>query len=199
VVLENGVVLWLDHPGVLGGVGELRVVHPQFGADGEAALGFDLLVAQFLPSGLNGKIGLPLSHDLLGRIGVLDDEVAGVARHHHGRDATLRTAADLDHFVDPDEMVFHLLPAVETGGAGLLDHRLEMAVIHVAEHTGKVAARPEFIARRIGAADLLKGCDTISTVGLPESAMSAEGAPSVSPGLRGTSYPGVLDSNTAQP
>ena len=40
---------------------------------------------------------------------------------------------------------------------------------------------------------------TISTVGLPESAMSAEGAPSVSPGLRGTSYPGVLDSNTAQP
>ena len=36
-----------------------------------------------------GEVGLGLSHDLLGRIGVLDDEVVGVTGHHHGGDGTL--------------------------------------------------------------------------------------------------------------
>jgi hypothetical protein len=94
-------------------------------------------------------------------ISVLDDKIAAVARHHHGRNGTLCSAPDLDHFVDPDEMVFHPLAAVETGGAGFLDDRLEMAVVHIAEHTSKIAAGPEFIARRIGAADRFKGCDFV--------------------------------------
>ena len=125
MVLENGVVLWLDHPGVLGGVGELGVVLPQFGAGGEAALCFHLLVAQLLPPGLNGKVSLPLRDDFLGRVGVLDDEVAGVARHHHRLHGALPALPDHDHFVDSDEMILHPLAAVATGGAGLLDDRLE--------------------------------------------------------------------------
>ena len=64
-----------------------------------------------------------------------------------------RFAPDLDHFVDPDEMVFHPLATVETGGAGFLDDRLEMDVVHIAEHASKIAAGSEFVACRVGAAD----------------------------------------------
>jgi len=64
-----------------------------------------------------------------------------------------RCAPDLDHFIDPDEMVFHPLAAVETSGVGFLNERLEMAVVHIAEHASKIAAGPEFVARRVGAAD----------------------------------------------
>jgi hypothetical protein len=35
------------------------------------------------------------------RIGVLDDEVAGVARHHHGLRRTLASFADFDHKLMP--------------------------------------------------------------------------------------------------
>jgi|GEM_PF-6312207 len=51
---------------------------------------------------------------------------------------------------------------VETGGASGLDDGLEIPVICVAEHEGKVAAGPEFVSRRIGAADFLKGCDFVT-------------------------------------
>ncbi len=62
-------------------------------------------------------------------------------------------APDFDHIVDSDEMVFHPLADVETGGAGFLDDRLEMAAVHIAEHASKIAARPKFVARRVCAAD----------------------------------------------
>jgi len=83
--------------------------------------------------------------------------MARISRHHHGRNGTLCPAPDLDHIVDSDEMVFHPLAAVETGGAGFLDDRMEMAVVHIAEHASKIAAGPEFIARQIGAPDFFKG------------------------------------------
>jgi hypothetical protein len=77
--------------------------------------------------------------------------MARISRHHHGLRRALRSAPDLDHFVDPDEMFFHPLAPVETGGVGRFDDRLEMAVVHIAEHAGKIAAGLEFIARRVGA------------------------------------------------
>jgi len=55
--------------------------------------------------------------------------MARISRHHHGLERALRSAPDLDHIVDSDEMVFHPLAAVETGGAGFLDDRLEMAAV----------------------------------------------------------------------
>ena len=161
VVLEDGIVARLDHTSAFGRIRQLRVVHPQFGADGEAALLLHRLIAQLLPPGLNGKVGLALGHDFLGRISVLDDEVAGVARHHHGLERTLGTATDLDHFGDVNEMVLYALAAVETGGAGLLHHGFKIAVVVITEHAGEVAAGPEFVARRIRAADGFKGSDVV--------------------------------------
>lgn len=162
VVLEDGVVAGLDHSGVFGGAGQLAVVSAQFGADGEAALGLHLFVGEFLAAGLDGEIRLPLGNDFLGRVGVLDDEVTRVARHHHGLDAALGTLADLDHIGDLNEMIVHALAAVEAGGASGFDDGLEIAIVGVAEHLGEVAARPVFVARRVGAADGFKWRDFLA-------------------------------------
>ena len=75
--------------------------------------------------------------------------MARISRHHHGLRWALRSLADFDHIVDSDEMVFHPLAAVETGSAAFS----MTAAVHIAEHASKIAAGPEFIARRLGAAD----------------------------------------------
>ncbi len=64
---------------------------------------------------------------------------------------------DGDHFGDSDEMILHPLAAVETGGAGQLDDGLEIPVVLIAKHLGKIPAGPEFVARRIRPADSFKG------------------------------------------
>ena len=162
MVLENGVVPGFDYPGILGGVGQLAVVHPQLRTDGEPALLLDLPVAQFLPTGLDGEIGLADRDNFLGRIGILDDEVAGVARHHHGLHRTLSAFADPDHIGDINEMILQSLAAVETGGLGLGDDGFKVPVIGVAEHTGEVAAGPVFVASRICPANGFKRGDFVA-------------------------------------
>ena len=79
VVLENGVVAGFDDSRVSGGFGELGVVLSQVRADGE--------------------VYLSLRDDFLGRVRVLNDEVAGVAGEHHGFQCPLGTAADFDQLV----------------------------------------------------------------------------------------------------
>ena len=54
-------------------------------------------------------------------------------------------------------MVLDPLPAVETGGAGLVNYSFEITVIGIAKNQSKVPARPELIAHRAGTADALKG------------------------------------------
>ena len=103
-----------------------------------------------------------MGHDFFRWIGVLDDEVAGVARHHYGLHRTLRTFANGDHIGDVNEMSLHPLTAVETGGAGRLDDGLEPPIIRVAENFGKVATGPEFAALWIGPTDDLKGGDFLA-------------------------------------
>ncbi len=105
---------------------------------------------------------LPLGDDFFRRIGVLDDEVAGVAGHHHGLERTLCAATDLDHLVGSDEMVFQPLTAVDAGGFGLRDDGHKVTVIDVAEHLGEVPAGPKFVARRIGVADGFKWGDVLA-------------------------------------
>ena len=72
------------------------------------SLSFGFLVVEFLPPCLDGKIGLPLRDDFLGWVGVLNDEVTGVAGEHP-------------------------LSAVDAGGAGFLDDALKVAVIYIAD------------------------------------------------------------------
>ena len=74
----------------------------------------------------------------------------------------LGSAADLDHLVDSDEMVFDPLAAVETGGSGLLDDHLEVAVIHVPKHTSKIPTGPEFVSRLVGLADFFEKSDFLA-------------------------------------
>ena len=66
------------------------------------------------------------------------------------------------HIGDLNEMILYPLPAVKAGCAGAFDYRLEIPVICVAQHAGKVPARPEFIAFRIDPADGFKGCDFVA-------------------------------------
>ena len=166
VVLENGVIAGLDDTSPFRRIGKLAVVGAEIGSDREAALFLQFLIAQLLPPGLDGKVCLSLCDDLLCRIGVLDDEVAGVAGHHHGLERALGTAADLDHLVGADEMVFNPLSAVDTGCFCLRDDCFKVTVIHVAEDFGEVPARPEFVARRICAADGLERRDLVVHDGL---------------------------------
>jgi hypothetical protein len=62
-------------------------------------------------------------------------------------------------------MILFPLAAVGTGGPRLLDDGLKMSVVHVAEHLGKIPAGPEFIARRVGAADRFEGGGLPATFG----------------------------------
>jgi hypothetical protein len=54
-------------------------------------------------------------------------------------------------------MVFDPLPAVETADLCLVDHLLEIAVVGISQHAGKIAARPILVARLIHALDALEG------------------------------------------
>ena len=58
------------------------------------------------------------------------------------------------------------LIVAETGGAGRLDNGLEVSVIGVAEPASKVAAGPEFIARRVGSANGFKRGEGVVRGGL---------------------------------
>ncbi len=78
----------------------------------------------------------------------------------HG--SVLLAIPDPDHIVDPDGMILHTLPAVETSREGLGDQREKVAVIHVAEHAGKIPAGPKLVAHRVRPADLLKGRDFVA-------------------------------------
>ena len=65
-------------------------------------------------------------------------------------------AVDLLPLGDVNEMILDALAAVETGGAGLRDNRLEIAVVGVVQHAGEVAAGPEFVAGGVDPADSLE-------------------------------------------
>jgi hypothetical protein len=159
--LENGVVAGLDNAGILGGIGQLAFVLPEFRPDGKPALLFEFRIAQFLAAGLDCKIGLALGNDFLGRICVLNHKVTGIAGHHHGLHRTLSAFANFDHIGDFNEMILHPLAAVEACRAGGFDHGLKVAIIRVAEHFGKVPTGPEFVASGIRAANGFKGCGGI--------------------------------------
>ena len=58
-------------------------------------------------------------------------------------------------------MIVHALAAVKASGAGSLYDGLKVAVIGVAENFGEVAARPEFVACRVGPADGFKWGDFV--------------------------------------
>lgn len=79
VILEDSVIFRFHDAGVVGRIGQLEVVRLQFSPDLQAPVFLNFLIGQLLPARLDGEISLPERHQLLRRIGILDDEVAGVA------------------------------------------------------------------------------------------------------------------------
>jgi hypothetical protein len=61
-----------------------------------------------------------------------------------------------DHFGDVNEMIFHAVPTVETRQLSVLQNSLEVAIVTIAKHLGKVAAGPRFHPRIIRPADVLE-------------------------------------------
>ena len=156
MVLEDGVVLRRDDACRLGRARQPDVVKLHLLTEEQPPFFLGRSVGQLLPTGLDGEVCLAEGHDLLRRVGVLDDEIASVAREQDGLQSALAAAADGDHFGDINEMVLDPLAAVETGGLGSLHRLFEIAVVRVAEDLGKVAAGPVFGSGRVGTPDSLE-------------------------------------------
>ncbi len=77
-----------------------------FGSDFAVGLVRLVLAVDFLAT----QLVLPLRDDFLGGIGILNDEVTGVARHHHGFRRSLGSFADFDHIGDVNEMIHSPFP-----------------------------------------------------------------------------------------
>lgn len=94
VILEDGVIDRLDHASRLGRIGQLGIVVAEFGPEKHASIALEqLLVGDFLPAGLDGKVGLAEGDDLLLGVGILDGQVAGIAGHQDGFDRSQRALA----------------------------------------------------------------------------------------------------------
>ena len=84
-ILENSVINRVNHACIFGGIGKLDIVLAELVSEEKP---FFIFIAEpvilvhlldFLQAGLHGKIGLAKRDEFFGRVGVLDDEVAGVA------------------------------------------------------------------------------------------------------------------------
>jgi len=65
-----------------------------------------------------------MRHNLLFWIGVLNDEITGVARKQCDFDLAPAPLFDFDHFADVSKMVLNAMSAIETRQFGLLDYGL---------------------------------------------------------------------------
>ena len=62
-------------------------------------------IGQFLPSRLHGKIRLTQRDEWFARVGVLNDEVAGISGERPILDGPPRSGPDADHFGDINETI----------------------------------------------------------------------------------------------
>jgi hypothetical protein len=101
------------------------------------------LVRQLLAACLHGKVRLPVGNDRLGRVAVLDDEVAGVAGEPVVRYPAGGTGAEFDHFVERDKMVGDGLAGALAGRLGLFNDLHKVAPSLVLQHRCQVPRKPE--------------------------------------------------------
>ena len=140
VILKNGVVYGFDDTRILGRIGQLGVMAANLFSQQNPPLRLNALVGQFLPPRLDRKVGLTLRHDLLVGVGVLNDEVAGIAGQKNGLDRPLPSLPDLVHIGDVNEMILEAVTTVEAGHFGLLHDPFKIAVVAVAQGPGKITA-----------------------------------------------------------
>lgn len=85
VILENGEIIGLDNASLLRRFGQGLVVHFHFFADGKPLLILGQLIVvvdQLLLARLYGEVGLSNCNDLLARVAIHNDQVAGIAGKH---------------------------------------------------------------------------------------------------------------------
>ena len=90
-ILKDGIILGFDDACALGRVGQLHIMLADLFAQSETPFYLDAFVGQFLPPRLDGEIGLAMRHDFFAGIGVLDDEIAGVAGQQSNYNGSLCT------------------------------------------------------------------------------------------------------------
>src|SRR5580698_1112042 len=103
-----------------------------------------ILFLHFLTSSLDSKIGLRESNLFLSRVSILCDQVSCVACQSYVADLTLCVGTNFDHFVDVDEMVFHMLTRISASLNSFCDDRQEVSIIGVAKKLLKFPCRPIF-------------------------------------------------------
>ena len=158
VIHENGIFHRLDDARLFGHTGQLFVMFCHFLPEQEALLVFleGFIFSQLLPPRLDGKIGLPQCHQRLGRVGILDDEVAGITGQGPIFNLALGARTDADHFGDVNEMVRDGAAAIGTSFAGLGDNGDKVAKVGVFQHPRQFAGGPELAAVFIDALDALE-------------------------------------------
>lgn len=115
------------------------------------------IIRQLLASRLHRKISLPQGDQRFAGIGVLDDEIAGVAGERPIFECALCAGTDIDHIEDSLEMVLDPVIALQTRFSRLLDHGQEMPKLGVFQNPGQFAGGPKFSTAFVGALDALEG------------------------------------------
>ncbi len=113
-------------------------------------------LSDFLQAGLHGKISLAESNHFLSGVGVLDDEVTGVAGKFDAFDFAPASFSDADHFEDILEMIGNGVTTVFAGFFCPLDGREKVPVFRVLKCFGHIAGRPVLISVFVKALDLLE-------------------------------------------
>lgn len=113
-------------------------------------------VGQLLPPRLNGEVCLAERDDAFRRVGVLHDEVAGVAGEMVVFDLALRSRAERNHLHRTVQMILDALPTITARLFGLLEHGGEFLPAAVFEKFRRLASGPE-LAIFISVLDGLEG------------------------------------------
>ena len=149
VVLEDGIVARLNYARAARRIGKLDVVRPHLFAQPQSSVLLDCFVVQLLPPLLERKVCLPQRDTRLAWIGILDRQIARIARKQRRPDRAQCTLADLDHFGDINEMILDGLPAVQARQLGLVQHRLKVPQVAVAKRLSKLPTGPASDAQRV--------------------------------------------------
>ena len=104
---------------------------------GQGLIGLHLL--DFGDAGLDGEVGLAEGYDFLRWVGILYDEITGVAGEFDGIYCLGMSDACLYYFGDVTEIGQNVLRAVFTSLPGLFNHIHKVAVIGIFERFGKGA------------------------------------------------------------
>ncbi|MNW60066.1 hypothetical protein D3C74_380240 [compost metagenome] len=105
MILKYGKVYGCKHASLISRIRKLGIVLAQLITQHNPAFVFRSLLKYFLFASLNGKICLSQRDDLFSRIGVLDDEIAGIASKCDGGQFSTCAFSCIYHVVDINEMI----------------------------------------------------------------------------------------------